>query len=78
MVKKPKSSKIEKKEGERDASGNLLMRVKRTSDSRKNTKLKSKRVKTGKRLDCNEKQKFKLKEIFVNQGEIRDGKSWKS
>ena len=78
MVKKPKSSKIEKKEGERDASGNPLMRVKRTSDSRKNTKLKLKRVKTGKRLDCSVKQKFKLKEKFVNREEIRDGKSWKS
>ena len=54
------------------------MRVKGTSESRKNTKQNSKLVKTGKRLDCNEKQKFKLKEIFGNRGEIRDGKSWKS
>ena len=54
------------------------MRAKGTSESRKNTKQNSKVVKTGKRQDCNEKQKFKLKEIFENRGEIRDGKSWKS
>ena len=78
MGKRPKKSKTERKEGERDESGNLPMRVKGTSESRKNTKQSSKLVKTGKRLDCNEKQKFKLKEIFENRGEIRDGKSWKS
>ena len=75
MGKRPKRSRTERKEGERDESGNLPMRVKRTSESKKNTKQNSKLARTGKRLDCNEKQKFRLREIFENRGEIRDGKS---